>query len=202
MEGVKMIKKNFVVIAAILMVFSYLLFSGLAGAKYPANFSPATNWLSDLGSSVKNPNGAVFYNLGIIITGLLVIFFFIGLGAIKQAGNKKQRVMLLLTQICGIGGGIAMMMSALFPIVTGGLHSFWSAGIYILLGTAFGFSVAVLQYMPEIPKWVLIIGILVTLEDFIWSVVLNIYPLEWVTVALFLGYILLLGAVTRITARS
>jgi hypothetical membrane protein len=193
-----MVKRNIALVASILIVVNYLVFSGSARTEYPTHYSPMTNWLSDLGSSVKNPNGAAFYNLGVTITGLLVIFFFIGLISVKQIENKKQNAMLLLMQVFGVCGGAAMMMSAIFPIITGDVHSFWSAAIYILLGTSFGFSVAALRYIPGIPRWILLVGILVAIEDFIWSTVLNTYLMEWITVALFLGYVLILGIVTRI----
>lgn len=50
--------------------------------------------------------------------------------------------MLLITQGFGMFGALAMVMSGLYPINFFALHSFFSTCLYILLGTAFAFSVA------------------------------------------------------------
>ena len=155
------------------------------------------NWLSDLGSHQLNPKGASFYNVGIVLTSIGLTLFFFGLVEWKIVGNKKQNIMLSLTQLFGLAGAFAMVMSAVFPITHNGIHSLWSALFYILIGTAFAFSVAAMRYDRNCPRWLLIIGGLVTFEDMIWSLVLNIYLMEWVTVALFLSYVLLLGLVSR-----
>jgi hypothetical membrane protein len=178
-------------------VISYLLFGILALINFPGSYSPQRNWLSDLGSFQSNPQGAIFYNLGIFIAGAALLPFFLGLAEWAIKGNKKQKIMLFLTQLFGCSGALAMLMSAVFPITVKSAHSFWSASLYILLGTAFAFSAAALRYHPRHPRWLLILGVLVTIEDLIWSLVLNTYLMEWLTVALFLGYILLLGIETK-----
>ena len=53
--------------------------------------------------------------------------------------------MLFLTQSFGILGAIAMLMSGLYPMNFFVLHSFFSTCLYVLLGTAFAFSVAALR---------------------------------------------------------
>ena len=190
-------KRNLSLFAGILMVVIYLAFAFLAKAGFPGRYSPLQNWLSDLGSFQLNPKGALFYNLGIVLAGALLLPFFSGLGACRLAGNRTQNAMLLLTQIFGALGAFAMVMSAVFPISVPGVHSILSAALYILLGTAFGFSVAALRYYPRYPKWALAAGVLVAIEDMLWGMVLNIYIMEWVTVALFLAYVLLLAVETK-----
>ena len=174
-------------------VASYLLFALLAFLKFQGSFSPTKNWLSDLGSKELNPQGAVFYNAGIVLTGVCLIVFFAGLGFWKIAENKAQKILLPLTQIFGVMGSAAMVMSAVFPITSTATHSFWSTGLYILLGTAFALSVAALRYHAQVPRWVLIIGAIVVVVNFVWCVALNIQPLEWATVGLFLLYVVLLS---------
>jgi hypothetical membrane protein len=200
-KGTEMRRRIFSFIMAILIIVDYLIFTLISYMNFPTAFSPLTNWLSDLGSSVQNPHGANFYNIGIIFTGIILIFFFIGLSAWRHE-NKIQNIMLALTQISGILGGIAMIMSAIFPIITGDIHSFWSASIYIFLGTAFAFSAATLRYVSEVPRWMIILGILVALENFIWCTILNIFIMEWITVVLFLVYIFVLGYATRYWHRA
>ena len=183
--------------ASIFIAVSYLLLAFLSLAYFPAAFSPMRNWLSDLGSYQLNPRGAIYYNLGIIVAGISMLPFFLGLSPWSMAGNKKQNAMLFLTQLFGSLGSFAMVLSAFFPINIPGPHAFWSASLFILTGTAFAFSVAALRYYSKYPRWLLFLGILVAIEDMAWGLILNRYNIEWLTVALFLIYILLLGIETK-----
>ena len=190
-------KQNVGFISSILVVVSYLGFTLLSLMNFRSAYSPVSNWLSDLGSRELNPGGAILYNVGIVITGLALLAFFLGFSVWKMAGNKVQNIMVNLTQIFGVMGSFSMVMSALFPINLEGIHSIWSASLYILIGTGFGFSVAALRYYPKFPRWMLILGIVIALEDMLWGMVLNIYIMEWITVGLFLLYTLLLGIKTK-----
>jgi hypothetical membrane protein len=190
-------KRNLSFLASVIIVIGYLLFTFLAFMYFPDTFSPLRNWLSDLGNDQINPQGAIFYNLGIILTSVVIVPFFLGLSEWKIPGNKIQKIMLLLTQVFGYLGAFAMFMSAVFPIAFKNAHSFWSALLYILLGTAFTFSLAALRYDPRYPKWLLAFGGLVVIVNLTWSLVINTYPMEWLTITLFLGYVFLLGQETR-----
>ena len=172
----------------------YLVMTTLALVRYPQAFSPGSNWLSDLGNRIISPEGAPFYNAGIYITGSLLALFFVSLGSTRIPGRKVQNAMLLLTQICGIGGSVGMIMTGVFPIDTPQTHSLCSEILRIGLGSAFGFSVAAFRYHKEIKTWVLAAGVLTTLTDLIISVFYNnTQILEWPVIALFLIYCLLLG---------
>lgn len=190
-------RKNLSFVSAIFLAASYLLFALLALVDFPSLYLPMQNWLSDLGSYAMNPRGAIFYNMGIISAGLAMIPFFLGLARWTHPANKVQRLMLRLTQGFGCLAGLAMVMTALFPINLGGVHGFWSAVLYIFLGTAFAFSIAALRYFPHYPRWLLGVGVVVVLANLLWSVALNTYLMEWITVGLFLAYTVLLGIETR-----
>jgi hypothetical membrane protein len=174
----------------------YVLGALAAGIAYPGALSPLDNWLSDLGSYELNPHGAVFYNTGIIAAGLATVLFFLGLTVRGGAGRPIQWAMLAATRVFGVLGGLVMVLSAVFPMGTPA-HSFWSTAIYVLLGTAFAFSVAAMRYSTHFPRWILIFGAVVALEDLAWSVVFNIPVMEWLTVSLFLGYVLVVGDAMR-----
>jgi hypothetical protein len=190
-------KRNLSFISSLSVVISYLVFAVLSLLSFPTSYSPVSNWLSDLGNSQLNPGGAIFYNTGIVLAGISLLIFFLGLSEWTMAGNKKQNIMLFLTRIFGILGSLSMVLSAIFPINLEGIHSFWSTSLYILIGTSFGFSVAALRYYVRYPRWMLILGIVVALEDMFWGMVMNIYIMEFITVILFLLYTLLLGIVTK-----
>ncbi len=193
-----MFKKQYLsFVSSIFLVTSYLLFTFLSLINFPTSYSPMSHWLSDLGNPYLNPKGALFYNFGIILTGIGMISFFLGLSSWAMANNKKQNVMLFLTQLLGFLGSLSVMMSAVFPINIKEVHSFLSSSLFILTGTAFGFSVAALRYCSKYPRWLLYLGVLVAAEDMFWGIIQNIYIMEWVTVALFLFYTLLLGVETK-----
>jgi hypothetical membrane protein len=186
--------------ASLVATVWYLTCALVAFSRYPLLYSPLNNWLSDLGNVDVNPAGAFFYNVGIVATGLLLVLFFVGLSVWKMSTNRIQQVMLHLTQGFGMLGALAMVMTGLFPINHFALHSFFSTCSNVLLGTAFAFSVAALRYHASCPRWLLILGAVTTLADLLFGlskIVQTTYVLEWVTIALFISYIVLLGAQTQ-----
>lgn len=180
-------------ISGILACAFYLVFTLLAYLRYPLPYSPTDNWLSDLGNPVLNPGGAPIYNLGVILTAVLMMLFFLGLGIWEIDNHKMHKVMLHLTQGFGIVGCLAMLLSAIYSIDQFNIHAFWSTSLYILLSTAFFFSAAMLRYHPGVPRWLLVLGISTAVLVLMSSFFQQIYPLEWITVILFMGYILLLA---------
>jgi hypothetical membrane protein len=184
--------------SGVLIALCYVACALLSFARYPLAFSPLTHWLSDLGSTAQNPAGAAFYNYGMVATALLRVPFFLGLSALRLEKNRAQPIMLLLTQAFGLLGAAAMVMIALNPIGLSSTHSFWSAVQFIATGTAFAFSVAALRYHAACPRWLLALGILTALTDMLVSMFFNtVHVLEWVIIALFLCYVVLLGLQTR-----
>jgi hypothetical membrane protein len=118
-------KRQISYLSSLLLVFIYVLCTLLALIKFPAAYSPLTNWLSDLGSPAVNPQGWFFYNIGITCAGILFIVFFLGFSVWKKADNKKQHIMLRLAQGFGMAGGLCMILGAVFPINISGIHSFF-----------------------------------------------------------------------------
>ncbi len=185
-------------ITGILAVLCYLTFTVFAYSRYPLLYSPTSNWLSDLGNPTINPRGAIFYNIGVISTALLLVAFFLGLSVWKIKSDRVQVIMLRLTQAFGILGAVCMILSAIFPINLFKIHSFWSSSLYIMLSTAFIFSVAMLRYHRKVPRWLLILGASIALMVILTSFFPNVFLLEWITVFLLLSYIALLGIETKV----
>jgi hypothetical membrane protein len=189
-------------VSSMVAVLGYLFFTLLAYSRYPLSFSPMTSWLSDLGNVDLNPNGAIFYNIGIILTAIMLLLFFLGLSGWKIESNKIQGIMLRLAQGFGLLGSVCMLLSGIFPINLFEIHSFWSTSLYILLSTGFIFLAVSLRYHPRIPLWMLVLGIatapLVILTRFLPTA----YILEWIIVLIFLAYVSLVGIETnRLQAR-
>lgn len=184
-------------LACTLAGLCYVVFAFLAFSRYPLSYSPMQNWLSDLGNVDINPRGAIFYNTGIITTALLLMVFFLGLSRWKIEKKRIQIIMLRLAQIFGILGSSCMILSGIFPINALEMHRIWSIALYFLLATAFVFLAAALRYHRRVPRWLLLLGFstagMVNLTVFLPTA----YLLEWITVALFLGYVTLVGFETR-----
>ena len=180
----------------LLAILTYVVCAYLAYHNFPKGYSPLNNWLSDLGDFDHNPTGAVFYNLGVAVIGLQVLLFFLGISSWQIKANRIQHLMVRITQLFGIFGSVALIMSALFPI-NQPQHQFWSISLYILLGTAFAFSVSALRYHPECPKWILALGVLTAAMDIISGIFHHATMLEWLTVGLFLIYLFTLSVITR-----
>ena len=191
------IKKPVSLILSILLFVVYLVMTILSFLRYTGPFSPASNWLSDLGNRIISPDGSTYYNLGIFISGSLLALFFISLGNNRMQGKKAQNIMLLLTQLFGIIGSIGMVMTGVFSIDNPETHSLFSTILRICLGTAFAFSVAAFRYEKRVNKWILVIGAITALTNLLVSMFFsNTQVLEWPVIFLFLLYCLLLGIET------
>ncbi len=153
-----MFKKQYLsFVSSIFLVTSYLLFTFLSLMNFPTSYSPMSHWLSDLGNTYLNPRGALFYNIGIILTGIAMISFFLGLSSWAMANNKKQKVMLFLTQLFGFLGSLSVVMSAVFPINIKEVHSFLSSSLHLDRHSFWFFSCSA-QILFQISKMVIIFG--------------------------------------------
>ena len=168
-------------VSGMFAILCYLMFAFLAFSRYPLSYSPVSNWLSDLGNANLNPSGSLFYNIGIVTTGGALLLFFLGLSRWKMEKNRIQNLMLFLTQGFGILGSLALLMSGLYPMNFLTLHSFFSTCLYILLGTAFAFSVAALRYQSLCPRWLLVLGASTAFVAILYGFFHTVTPLEWIT---------------------
>jgi hypothetical membrane protein len=189
--------RNLSLIASIVVVTGYLVFTLISFWQFPTAYSPIHNWLSDLGDVTQNPHGAIFYNIGIILTGLALIVVFIGLSCWKMKEKTVQVIMLRLSQGFGILGALCMVMSAIFPINLFAVHKIWSALLYIMLSTAFVFSSAALRYYPKVSRVLLVLGIITAGLVISTAFLTNVHILEWITVPIMLIYIRWLGTETK-----
>ncbi|OPY29508.1 MAG: hypothetical protein A4E28_00825 [Methanocella sp. PtaU1.Bin125] len=92
-------------------------------------FDPLGNWIGDLGNSAFNPQGAIIYNGGVILTGLLLAPFMLSL-AHWHIGPQWSRRMLTAAEAAGIALCLGMVLLGLFPETAGGLHLHLSEFVY------------------------------------------------------------------------
>jgi hypothetical membrane protein len=74
---------------------------------YPGPFTPLRNWLSDLGNHRRNPEGAMFYNIGCVLTALALLAFVLGLSRWRSAGLKGN-TLIASSQLTGFASVISL----------------------------------------------------------------------------------------------
>ncbi|MFX0080367.1 MAG: DUF998 domain-containing protein [Candidatus Hodarchaeota archaeon] len=104
----------------------------------PPPFSPLNNYMSNLGNSSFNPDGAIIYNTSVIISGILFIIFFTGLYQ-WYSSSIIDNILLKMTQILGFLLSITIIMTGIFSENFKRQHVFWSilAGILGFLVNVF-----------------------------------------------------------------
>ncbi len=190
-------KRSTISIAGIGAIVVYLIFTLVAFLKYPSAYGPFTNWLSDLGNPLASPHGAFFYNIGCILTSLVLILFYTGLDK-WNSGDKKMKILLRVAQIMGISSAFSLTLAALFPLGThSATHSFWSAILSVVIGFFLTFSATALSKHRVFKRWIAYYGFLAALVNFIYGMSEatghKLYIGEWAAIGMFVIYIFLIA---------
>jgi hypothetical membrane protein len=91
----------------------YLVCSTAAWLLYPGSFSPLKNWLSDLGNPIRNPAGAVWYNVGCVLTALALLLFIRSLSWWRSAGSIGS-TLIGTSQVTGLASVISLAMIGVY----------------------------------------------------------------------------------------
>jgi hypothetical protein len=186
-------------VAGVTAAAIYLAFTTVAFFKYPAEYSTLTNWLSDLGNPLVNRSGAIFYNLGCILTSLSLVAFYFGL-RIWNTGDKKLMILLTIAQISGIVSSIFLIVTALFPLGSHtSTHVFSGKMHVIFLGFFLTFSATALLKHPASIKWFAYFGFFTALVNFIYGAFLySVFAAEWIAIGMFIIYVLMISCDSRL----
>ena len=178
--------------AGIAVIVLYCVFTFSSWALYPTAYSPVTNWLSDLGNSTYNPNGAILYNAGCILTGIALFLFFIGLYK-WYADEKRFRTPLLVAQAVGCMTAFSLIMIGVFSEDSGWPHHLWSQVFFILNLTILIQIGSILFTHPRYIRAISYYGYVVAAINLMLLLLPNMPLLEWFTVFTALGYVSLLS---------
>jgi hypothetical membrane protein len=189
--------------SGITAIIVYLIFTLIAFLIYPGEYSPVSNWLSDLGNPQVNPSGSIFYNIGCIITGLVLIVFYIELSC-WNTGDKKMRILLVIAQVTGVLSSISLILSAIFPLgETALIHAFWSKMIFVFLGFFLTFSATSLLKHSSFIRWFAYYAFLTALVNFVYGAFLySVFVLEWISLEMFMIYAFMLAYNSRLLLKS
>jgi hypothetical membrane protein len=188
-------------VAGLVVVVLYCFFTFTSAALYPPPFGPVTNWLSDLGSWSGNPSGAIFYNVGCVVTGLALFPFYIGLYKWYDA-RIWRRIMLTAGQVLGLCSAFSLMMIGVFSADSGNPHLFWSAAFFTLNFIVILVVITSLMTHPRFMKLIGVYGYLVTIASLIFDSTVGGPLVEWFTVFTALGFAGLLVINMLIAASS
>jgi len=147
-------------------------------------------FLSTLGNADISPDGAIFYNLGVILGGLAEILFFITIYA--HYSQHGRRWILIIGLIAGLISSISVTMSGVYPEYPNmDEHETWSYLIFFsMIPLLLAFSLAFRQ-MSGTSWWVTLSGFVVCAIDVIFlATILSDGQgalIEWIAV---LGYLI------------
>jgi hypothetical membrane protein len=146
----------------------YILCTLAAAFQFPVHFNPFDNWISDLGNYEKNPSGAIIYNVGAGITGLLLMPFFVSIMAWYKLAKNNRRVY-LGAEIFGLIGAFGMFMHGIFQEGTS-LHMFWATVCFGSLVVVLVLANAALIGNPKFNRKIGYYGFAAALVGLIFSV--------------------------------
>ncbi|TFG26493.1 MAG: hypothetical protein EU532_09675 [Promethearchaeota archaeon] len=177
------------VVSGLFAIITFWSFAFISMAHFPGVYNPFVNWMSNLGNSKLNPEGAIYFNIGIIIAGIALFPFFIGLYEWYIGGPRNKRLT-ILTQLAGFYCAFAMIMCGIYPENYFLIHIFWSMSLFIMSVFTFLFpSIALYKY--KFTRSVAIFGFSAAAVNLVlWIFIIPI--MEWVTILLsflFIGVI-------------
>jgi hypothetical membrane protein len=174
--------------SGIFAILAFLSLGAVSYARYPGAFSVTKNWLSDLGNQFLNPHGAGIFRFDVMLVGLLVGLFYLGLTVWRRRQRTRTRVFISLSQFFGLASALAMAMTGVFSEGLHASHAIWAFIFFISSGAAaFLSGLAFLHYGKPFKKLTYLAFSLAVLE-WVLAGVSKIHVLEWVVVALLLLY--------------
>jgi hypothetical membrane protein len=144
------------------IVFTGFTFTSLA--LYPTSYNPLYAWLSNLGNVNLNPLGAIFFNWGCILSGIIMIPFFAGLYNWKPI-KKLSKILLIFGMILGIYASVSLVMVGVFPETHLQQHLIAAAGVFSSLFIIIIFLSVALFNNPKFTRLIAYYGIIPVVID-------------------------------------
>jgi hypothetical protein len=154
-----------------LVVFT--VFTSLSLASYPGSYSVAFNWLSNLGNVDFNPQGAVYFNLACIITGIILIQFIIQFYR-WDTGKVLERILLVLAILLGLFASLSLIFVGVFPETQIHLHVTAATGVFEALFLVIILMTGAIFNHPKFMMSVALIGVLAVIIDLFFLTMLSL----------------------------
>ncbi|MFX1602145.1 MAG: DUF998 domain-containing protein [Promethearchaeota archaeon] len=168
-------------LSGVLVILLYCGFTFTSWAFYPDQFGPTTHYLSRLGNFNYSPFVAYFYNLGCIVTGLVLFPFFIGLYE-WYTDRLYQKVPLFAGQVIGILSAIALIMIGVFSEDQGRPHMTASSTFFLLNFFVLIIVNAALLLHPKFTKLIALYAFAIDILSLSFELTIGGPITEWFTV--------------------
>jgi hypothetical membrane protein len=179
-------------IAGILVILFYCAFTFTSIVLFPRPVSPMSDWLSDLGNSSYNPQGAIFYNVGCVLTGLALFPFFAGF-YYWYTDEKWRKSLIMITQAVGFIAAFALMMIGVFSEDAGAIHHLWSLAFFVFNLLVLILANVSLMTHRKFIRPIGYYGFVVAVINLLFVGLAYTSILEWFTVFTALGYVAFLS---------
>ena len=179
-------------VAGVLVILFYCGFTLTSIGFFPRPVNPLNDWLSDLGNSTFNPQGAIFYNAGCMLTGLALFPFFAGF-YYWYTSKKWRKSLVVVTQAVGFAAAFSLMMIGVFSEDAGAIHHLWSVVFFVFNLLVLILANVSLITHPKFIKSVGYYGFVVAVINLLFVGFTYTSLLEWFTVFTALGYVAFLS---------
>ncbi len=182
------------VFGGVIGICIYLLGVLISWACFPRTFSPLTNMISDLGNSIYNPLGAIWFNLGNIVLGFGLVPFWYGI-RVWYTCEKHLVPLVKITQIAGYCLALSIMMIGIFPENLGVIHGFWGQFFFCSnLGVGF-LSFISFRTHPKFPKGISLYCLIVAILNGGYAFApIQLPIIEWIAYFPAIGLVVLMMA--------
>ncbi len=162
---------------------------------FKTEINPIYNWLSDFGSPILNPSGAIFYNAGCILTSALLAVFFAGITQWYKDGAapRKLSVAYICAQVSGFFAAACLIFAALIPIGTSELHAVFSMWNMIGFNCFMSFMAVSIFMNPNIKNTLGIFGLAASGFNIITTnAFTDLFIAQWIYIPLFMLFVVLI----------
>jgi len=169
-------------LAGLLTVLAFINFAWFSMTLFPGTFTPFTHQFSDLGIKLLNPRGAIYYQLALILSGIGLYFFFLGLKVwYEESRNGIANIMI---------GSLAGIL-----FVAEGFNVISTPNFLIVCFAMFTIGTALLNH-PKMPKSLSIFSI-VAGSLFVVFYFFNPIWLSWITTLSWLLFVAFFSLQTK-----
>ena len=110
----------------------YVGLTAVAILRFPGLVSPVDIYLSQLGNANYSPQGAIFYDLAVILGGLALVLFFVAL--YRHLADWEPAWLRWIALCAGVINGLAVLMSGVYAEhIDMQAHTTWSYLIFFSL---------------------------------------------------------------------
>lgn len=160
----------------LLGIFAFIVFTAsalISSLLYPIPYSPLYEWISNLGNYNLNPSGALIFNLGCVITGILLLPFVVSFYR-WISDVRWKRIFIIVGIILGILASISLVGIGLFPETSINLHVIFATEIFESLLFIILFMTLAVYHHPKFMRFIAYWGVVAISTDLIFGIILSL----------------------------